>query len=162
MNKPIDKIRGTVILCDQVYLTQENKFIIAGTYNYIKTTNDKIDFPSGISTYVRFQVEQARSYQVEVVLAIANAPTIDEGILDRISAEFTTRNPLEPGEKGLQFPSFQLVCPIPQDQIPPSGIVVPLIVCLRVDSHEVSSCRLYIHFLPPGDTHEDQSREEKE
>jgi len=147
----MDAVRGTILLCDQVYPTTGGKWIIAGTYTNWWTSSSPLVFTGGLSIYIRFQVEQPADYPCRILLfdrmQPSNVPPIVEvGMVARIT------DPLEPFELGLKLPQFGIVSPIPPEQIPagkPVGVI--LSVWLQVNGKDLASCPLRIIFCNPQD-----------
>jgi hypothetical protein len=148
---PMDAVRGTIMLCDQVYPTAGGKWIIAGTYTNWWTSESPLVFTGGLSVYIRFQVEQSGDYPCRILLidrmrSANDPPIVEVGLTARIS------DPLEPFELGLKFPQFGVKCPIDPGQIPagrPIGLV--LSVWLQVLGKDLASCPLRVIFRNPQD-----------
>lgn len=144
-------LRGTVILCDQLYPVGNGKWVIAGTYTawWVRPGERHIEFPTGLHAYLRFQVERAGDYACEVHLVdrgqAANAPP-----LLRHAFRVNVTDPLNPVEVGCMLPPCQVRPPEGANPAPGAPVAVHLQVCLRVGDEEIATCPLNVVFQAPG------------
>jgi hypothetical protein len=146
---PMQPLRGSLILCDQLYPTIAGKWIIAGTYTakLSRPGQERIEFPDGVNVYLRFQVEQAQRYHAEILLINRGLTSTTEP-LQRHELDLDVADPRTPIELACILDPFQVHCPIPLAAIPPAGLGVALLVWLRVNGEDLASCPLNLIFRP--------------
>ena len=150
-------LRGTVILCDQLYPTVGGKWVIAGTYTHWTSLPGAhhLDLPP-LNVYIRFQVEHAKEIDCELLLVHRAMPSNAPAIF-RQQVKVQIVDPLTPVEMGCVLPPFRVNFPTDLSQTP-AGIPVgvPLLLWLKVDGEDLASCPLNVIFLPPqGPDHAD-------
>jgi hypothetical protein len=146
---PMNEIRGTLILCDQVYRTDQGKWIIAGTYTNWQTSNDELAVPF-LQAYVRLQFERPGNYPCRLTLVDrAQAPQARPMIEAKFDVNMA--DPQVPVfEMGLQLPELRITAPVPYQQRKPGSVIaLHTLLWLTVKDTEVASCRLDFLFSGP-------------
>ena len=148
-NQPMNEIRGTLILCDNVYRTDQGKWVIAGTYAQWQTTQDALTLPF-LHAYVRLQFEHPGTYQCQLTMVDKAQPPQSVPML---SAQFDVSQPSSNPpvfEMGLQLPELRIQAPVPFSQRPPGSLIIlHTQLWLRVRQTEIASCALDFHFAGP-------------
>ena len=148
--QPMHEIRGTLIICDHVYRTDQGKWIIAGTYSSWQTAQDEL--VPFLHAYIRLQFERSGSYHCRLTMVDRAQPPQAQPMLE---ATFDVQQALESQpvfEMGLQLPELRIAAPIPYAKRPPgSSIALRTLLSLRVKDTDVASCQLDFLFTgPPG------------
>jgi len=145
----MNEIRGTLILADNVYRTENGKWIISGTYSYWQTTQDVLVIPM-LATYVRLQFERFGVYRCRVAVTDKMAPPHQPPV---INTQFdVTINEATPRmfEAGLQLPEIRQRGPIPlADRLPGSATKMSLLISLSCNDHDIASNDLDLVFCGP-------------
>jgi hypothetical protein len=148
----MEDIRGTILLCDQLYPTVNGKYVISGTYTNFFTVLDELTISNGINAYLRVQVEHAGQYQFKV-LAIDRAQASNATPLFEVQGEVVVRDPLEPLEAGLLLPGFTVKCPVGSTVNIEIGkpVGANLLIWLEINGKAIASSPLRIIFRNPRD-----------
>lgn len=147
-DQPTNEIRGTIILCDHLYFTDDKKYIIAGTYTTwrVGSGKDMIDFHAGIFVYGRIQVERAGQYKGSVKL-IHKAMPPGTAPIQEFDLYVDMRDPLTPFEFGCQLKPFTVDCPEDLSNAPEgSAFGVRLGLWLEIEGKSIASCPLNVIF----------------
>ncbi len=146
---PMNEIRGTLILCDHVYRTDQGKWVIAGTYTHWQTSNDELVVPF-LQTYVRLQLERPGTYPCRMTLVDRAQPPNARPMMEA-SFDVNMSDPRVPVfEMGVQLPELRITAPVPFKQRQPgSTIALHTLLWLNVKGTEVASCRLDFLFAGP-------------
>jgi hypothetical protein len=143
-------IRGTLIICDQVYQDRSGKFIIAGTYTTWQTQEDELRL-HGIHAYLRLQVEQPGSYPCSITMVDRMAPPNHPPMLRLDTVLPIAENQIPIFECAVHLPDLQLRAPTPRAQrAPGTGHGIRTLVSLVVKDEDVASCPLDFVFLGPA------------
>lgn len=149
MTTPLRDVRGTLILADQVYRTDQGKWIIAGTYTHWQTPNDELML-HGIQAYIRLQVERPGSYPLKLTMMDRGAPPNARPMLE-LQAEIAISEQQVPVfEMGLHLPELRIPAPIPAvERAVGSVLAIRTLLWLTVSGVDVASCHLDFHFTKP-------------
>ena len=142
-------IRGTLILCDQVYRTDQGKWIIAGTYTHWQTPNDELVLHS-LQAYIRLQCERPGTYPLQLAMLDRAAPPNARPML-QANTEITVNESQVPVfEMGIHLPELRITAPIPsKDREPGSLLAIRTLLWLTVQGVDVASCHLDFMFTKP-------------
>jgi len=146
--------RGAVILCDHLYPTERDKWIIAGTFNNLTTREKEIDLKNGIDAYVRFVVETPGKHRGSLLLIDGSRDSTKEPLM-RLEFEVEVRDPRFPIEMPVKIPPFKVQRPpIPAGRKPGEKIGLRMIVWLEVDGSTLATSPLDLIFVVPEEGHE--------
>jgi hypothetical protein len=151
----ISSIRGTLILCDQVYRTDQGKWVIAGTYTQWQTPNDELVMHS-LQAYVRLQVERPGTYPMRLTMMDRGAPPNARPMMEAQIEVIVNESQIPVFEMGLHLPELRIAAPIPaKDRQVGSVLALHTLLWLTVSGTDVASCNLDFLFtkplpLPPG------------
>jgi hypothetical protein len=150
LSSSMPEIRGTLILCDNVYRTDQGKWIIAGTYNHWRTSNDELALPP-LQTYIRLQCERPGTYPGRLIMVDRAQPPQALPMLE-VGFEIAVSEGDTPMfETALLLPELRLKAPVPYAQRPPgSAIVLRTLLWLKVKDMDIASCHLDFHFHGPA------------
>lgn len=156
MPEKISMHRGTIIVADEVYNTQEGKWVIAGTYQNWIVKEPKLQLQKGLAVYVRVQCETSGQHQLVVKIEDrARSPT--EKPLLQIAAVLMISDVDQPIELG--FRTKELEIKRPRGRLSRGDLKqVKLQLNLEIDGILLASAPLTITFHHPSDTHVDLSR----
>lgn len=154
--KPMQVIRGTLIVCDAVEQTISGKFMICGTYNmrHGRPGEPILKFP--LAMYLRLQFEHAGTYPGEILIVDRSKSSTHKPLLHQAGWSFSITDPLQPLEVPCLFHEIEVECPVDIKTLAPGGIyALHLLVWLKVDGADVASSPLTVIFLAPqGPPHE--------
>lgn len=147
---PLREIRGTLILCDQVYRTDQGKWVIAGTYTHWQTPNDELVMHT-LQAYIRLQVDRPGTYPLRLAMldraAAPNAAPMMEAQTEIVVNE--TQIPVF--EMGIHLPELRIAAPIPaKDRQVGSVLAMRTLLWLTVSGIDVASCNLDFLFTKPA------------
>jgi hypothetical protein len=117
-NVMVSPPRGLLILADQVYRTNEGKWIISGTYNRIETHLPVLELVYGLIFYIRLLVES--TCRVKCRLTVT-----DDGVDPRTSAPPVFQQEFEIGVPPEQVPVAEGRLQINHPRIKPGTQVLP-------------------------------------
>ena len=145
--KPINPINGAIILCDNVYKTDNGKYLISGTYTQIHTFNQTVDV--SLNAYIRVAVEKAGTYNLKVKLIdVVESPT-KPAIMD-MDGIITVDDPLKVIEMGIHTPGFRLTCPIDLDELDENqGVRMCFKLWLEINGTALASSPFEVLFKKP-------------
>lgn len=146
---PMREIRGTLILCDQVYRTDQGKWVIAGTYSHWQTVNDELTLHS-LNAYIRLQFERPGTYPLRLTMH-------DRGQSPNAAPMMEARAQITIGdaqlpifEMGIQLPELRIAAPVKfKDRPPGSRQALRTLLWLKVQEIDVASCHLDFIFVGP-------------
>jgi hypothetical protein len=145
-------VRGTLIVCDQVYQDRSGKFIIAGTYSAWRTRDDDLRL-AHFNAYIRLQVEQPGDYPCRIAVADRLAPPHHPPLVSGGFTAHVTADHLPVFEVALRLPELHIRAPRPlRDREPGSVHGIRTLVTLTVDTADpidVASCPLDFLFTGP-------------
>lgn len=151
MNNTLQSIRGTLILADQVYRTDQGKWIIAGTYTHWQTPNDELVLHS-IQAYIRLQVERPGTYPMRLTMMDRGAPPNARPMLEAQAEIAISEQQVPVFEMGLHLPELRIPAPIPaKDRQVGSVLAIRTLLWLTVSGTDVASCHLDFHFTKPAE-----------
>lgn len=154
-DQPMRDKRGTIILCDYLQPMGNGKWIIAGTFTHVTLMpGQQVVDLLPLNVYLRFQVEQAGTYECELLLIHRSLPS-NASALSRHHFSVTLVDPLVPCEIGCQLPPFRVQCPKIPGIASNEAIGVPLLLWLKVDGADLATCPLNVIFPPSGNTTHD-------
>src|ERR1043165_888904 len=143
-------VRGTLILADQVYRTDQGKWIIAGTYTHWQTPNDELVLHS-LQAYIRLQVERPGSYPMKLTMMDRGAPPNARPMLEAQAEIAINETQVPVFEMGLHLPELRIPAPIPaQEREVGSLLAIRTLLWLTVSGVDVASCHLDFHFTKPA------------
>jgi hypothetical protein len=151
--KPMHEIRGTLIICDHVYRTEQGKWIIAGTYSTWQTSQDEL--VPFLHAYIRLQFERSGSYPCRLTMIDRAQPPQAAPMLEAVFDVNQVQESLPVFEMGLQLPELRIHAPVPFAKRPPGSLIaLRTMLSLRVKDTDVASCHLDFQFagppIPPG------------
>jgi hypothetical protein len=148
-NAPLRDIRGTLILADQVYRTDQGKWIIAGTYTHWQTPNDELVLHT-IQAYIRLQVERPGTYPMHLTMMDRGAPPNARPMLEAQAEIVINESQVPVFEMGLHLPELRIPAPIlAKDRQVGSVLAIRTLLWLTVSGIDVASCHLDFHFTKP-------------
>ncbi len=147
--QPMHEIRGTLILCDHVYRTDQGKWVIAGTYSTWQTAQDVL--VPFLHAYIRLQFEHPGTYPCELAMVDRGLPPqAPPMLMVRFEVVQSQANP-PLFEMGLQLPELRITAPVPYAQrAPGTHIALRTLLALRVKDTDVASCHLDFQFAGPA------------
>ena len=149
MTSPLRDIRGTLILADQVYRTDQGKWIIAGTYTHWQTPNDELVLHT-IQAYIRLQVERPGTYPLHLTMMDRGAPPNARPMLEAKAEIVINETQVPVFEMALHLPELRIPAPIPaKDRQVGSVLAIRTLLWLTVSGVDVASCHLDFHFTKP-------------
>lgn len=149
-NSPLTEIRGTLILCDHVYRTDQGKWVIAGTYSHWQTPNDELALPY-LHAYVRLQVERPGTYPLQLTMIDRSQAPNSRPMLEAAMDVVINEQHTAAFEMGLHLPELRIKAPVPfRERAPGSVIALHTLLWLRVKGIDVASCHLDFHFTGPA------------
>lgn len=146
------KDRGTIILCDQLYPTVGNKWVIAGTYDTaMAAAGAREHIISGFWLYLRLQCETVGEKLVNIKLVVRDLPPTYPA-LHETDLKRKCTNPVRPMEFGYQFPGISVQCPVEPEEIEVGKpLALNLLFWLKVNGASIASSPLTIIFRNPND-----------
>jgi NAD(P)H-dependent flavin oxidoreductase YrpB (nitropropane dioxygenase family) len=151
MTNSLQSIRGTLILADQVYRTDQGKWIIAGTYTHWQTPNDELVLHS-IQAYIRLQVERPSTYPMKLTMMDRGAPPNARPMLEANAEIAISEAQVPVFEMALHLPELRIPAPIPaKDRQVGSVLGIRTLLWLTVSGTDVASCHLDFHFTKPAE-----------
>ena len=139
-------IRGTLILCDQVYRTDKGKWVIAGTYTHWQTPNDELILHS-LQAYIRLQCERPGTYPMRLTMIDRAGPPNATPMLDARTEIIVNETQVPVFEMGLHLPELRIAAPIlSKDREPGSLLAIRTLLWLTVSGVDVASCHLDFTF----------------
>lgn len=147
MDADLAGIRGTLIVCDQVYQDRSGKFIIAGTYSAWRTREDELRIVP-FCAYVRLLVERPGAYRCRIAVidrvAPPNHPPLIEAPFDIQIGE----QHLPVYEAALRLPDLRVRSPKPaKDRAPGTAHGLRTLVTLEVGGVDLGGVPLDFVFL---------------
>ncbi len=147
---PLRDIRGTLILCDQVYRTDQGKWVIAGTYTHWQTPNDELVMHS-LQAYIRLQVERPGTYPLRLAMMDRAAPPNARPMMEAQTDIVVNETQIPVFEMGIHLPELRIAAPIPaKDRQVGSVISLRTLLWLTVSGIDVASCNLDFNFTKPN------------
>jgi hypothetical protein len=135
-------IRGTLIICDQVYRTDQGKWIIAGTYNHWQTPHDELSLHT-LQAYMRLQFEQPGNYPAQLKMLDRGAPPQAPPMLEARMDINIDEQQLPIFELGIHLPELRIKSPVlAKDRAPGSALAIRTLLWLTVSGIDVASCPL--------------------
>ena len=132
MQQPTKDYRGTIIICDHLYRTTEDKWVIAGTYNTLVSHRDHVHLE--LPLYIRLQAMDVGNFQCKIKI-IDRARLSTEKALMETSISFDVKNPNDTIEIGLTTPAFDVRRPAEWNDLPPGrAIQYALTIWLQADN----------------------------
>ncbi len=143
-------IRGTLIICDQVYQDHSGKFILAGTYTTWQTQDEELRV-HGIHAYLRLQVEQPGSFACRIAMSDRMAAPNQPPMVRMDTVLQISERQIPVFECAVHLPDLTLRAPTPKAQrAPGSAHGIRTLVTLEVGDEDVASCPLDFIFLGPA------------
>jgi hypothetical protein len=146
--QPMHEIRGTLIMCDQVYRTDQGKWVIAGTYTSWQTSQDVL--VPFLHAYIRLQFERSGTYPCNLTMVDRGRPPQAPPMLEARFEVVQSQASPPLFEMGLQLPELHITAPEPYaKRAPGSQIALRTLLSLRVKDTDVASCHLDFLFAGP-------------
>lgn len=144
-------LSGTVILCDQVYQTQNGKFILAGTYTTLdvrvadlRNAEHRVE---GLSLYLRIRPEKLGPLVLELLVRDETRGPWEEPMQRlRLDLVVTERN-IRLVECGLVTPPFQVRIDAPPEAPPHGTVLLRYLIELRADGEVVGATPFDLRFV---------------
>jgi hypothetical protein len=147
---PLGEIRGTLILCDQVYRTDQGKWVIAGTYTHWQTPHDDLVMHS-LQAYIRLQFDRPGTYPLRLAMLDRAAPPQAAPMMQAETVITVNESQIPVFEMGIHLPELRIAAPIPaKDRQVGSLLALRTLLWLTVNGTDVASCNLDFHFTKPA------------
>jgi hypothetical protein len=146
-------IRGTLLIAERTYQTNQNVWIIAGVLNQMwvdVVPGQSASVQVQVHVYIRVQVDAPGSFRgciklVDRVAAPNEAPVLE------IDLNGVVSNPNDVVEMGFALPVFVVECPQQVEVGAPQGQMIT--AWLRINDQDIASSNLGIIFRHPDDQH---------